>query len=344
MAISLTTSDLERNKFVDKTAAESIVRTTLIGRENTSRHVWVNPTNELAISPVYRLVGTAFDGTVLDSNFWTPTLVNGSITQGGGAVTLLTSAAINSSAKYVSARRGRFVAGSAMLCNFGISTDSDPIAGNTRRIGAYDANNGFYFEIADLVFSIGSRKAGADTLILGANFNGNLGANWMPVSGTHYLMSIEYTPLATLWYVNGVRLHTANTPHLSDTLTLPITMENVNTTNNTDIHFECDGAYIARQGELTTSPISKYQSGTTAEVICKRGAGVIRGIILSDITLNSVIILYDGDVATGTIIWNSGSMGRRTDPYEIDFHNLPFSIGLSFAITTEDSNMIIIYE
>ena len=319
-------------------------QTTISGRENTSRHVWVNPTNELATSPVYRLVGTAFDNDTIDTNFWTPALVNGSVTQGGGAVTLQTSAAINSSAKLVSVRSGRFVAGSAQLFSCGIGADANPIAGNTRRIGPYDTKNGFYFEFEGLVFSIGSRKDGVDTLVSSGDFNGTLGASWEPAPGSHHLLSIEYTPLMTAWYVGGRLLHTKTIPHLSDTLTLPITIENINTTNNTDIDFQCVGAYIARQGELETSPTSKYQSGTTAEVICKRGAGVIRGIVLSAITANAVLIIYDGTVAAGSVIWNSGSMGNKIEPYHIDFFNLPFSTGLSFAITTQDANMIIIYE
>ena len=45
--------------------------TTITGRTNTERHAWINPTNEQAISPLYRMVGTNFDGVNKDPNFWT---------------------------------------------------------------------------------------------------------------------------------------------------------------------------------------------------------------------------------------------------------------------------------
>ena len=322
---------------------------TLAGRENTSRHVWVNPTNELAISPVYRLVGTAFDGIVLDPNFWTPALVNGTITQGGGAVHLQTSAAINSSAIYASKRRGRFVAGSAMLWAGGFNWEDAAVAGNTRRCGPYSIpavgvpGNGYFFEYAGIVFNLGTRKAGVDTLIPSGTFNGNLGSSWKPVAGSHYLLQIEYTPLAAIWYVNGARLHAQQQAHLSDTQTLPITIENLNTTNNTDIGFESDGVYIARQGELITNPISHVAVGVSVSVL-KYGAGVIRGIVLSAITNTAVVNIYDGVAITGTLIWSSGPLPNKQEPIPIEFFSLPFSLGLVVQVIAAAATVLTVYE
>jgi len=57
----------------------------LRGDENYDRHAWINPTSELNTSPVPRLVGTAFNGLVIDERFWTPVVTNSAtITQGGG--------------------------------------------------------------------------------------------------------------------------------------------------------------------------------------------------------------------------------------------------------------------
>ena len=320
------------------------VEATLSGRENTGRHVWVNPTNEIAVSPVYRMVGTAFDGLVLDPNFWTPTLVNGSVAQDGGIITLQTSAAINSSAKYVTKRRSRFVPGSAQLFTAGVAMTAAPIAGNTRRVGAYDTNNGFFMQVSGTTFSVGTRKATADTLVNTGNFNGNLGLSWSPSLDTFYKVQIEFTPLAVIYYIDGVRLHSIKAAGLSDTLTLPITFENINTTNSTDIDLQCVSAFIARQGELHTGRAIYAQSGTVAAQVLKYGAGILHGAIFGNVTANSVITIYDNTAASGTVLFASGSMERKVNPFHVDFFGAPFSIGLTLTIATEDSNVTLVYE
>jgi hypothetical protein len=318
--------------------------TTISGRENTGRHVWVNPTNELAVSPVYRMVGTAFDGLVLDPNFWTPTLVNGSVAQAGGILTLQTSAAINSSAKYVSKRKARFVPGSAQLMVAGMAMTAAPVAGNTRRIGAYDTNNGYFMQVSGTTFSVGTRKAASDTLVSSGSFNGNLGLSWSPSLSTFYKVEIEFTPLAVIYYINGKRLHSIQSSGLSDTLTLPITIENINTTNATDIDLQCVGAYIARQGELVTNPTYYYHAlGTTAGVNLKYGAGVLHRITINNVVNNSVITISDGTagVTDPIFVHTAGDSRATVSPIEI---GAPFSNGLRLTVATQNASITLIYE
>ena len=318
---------------------------TLTGKENTERHVWVTPTNELSTTETIRLVGTTFDGATKDTSFWTETVTGSGTVSQSGEIELSTGTTLNSTAAYESVRSARFVGGSALKFKGLFKFVTAGTANNVRRGGAYSATDGFFFQLNGSTFSVGVRRASSDTLVNSGNFNGNLGATLTINPAVYYKLEIEWTPAGAFFYVNGALLHEVLGGHLTNFLTQPIMFENVNSGGlATDIIFDCIASIISRLGPLLTSPISKYQSGTTAEVICKVGAGVIRGIILSDITLNSVIIIYDGDVATGTVIWNSGSMGNKTEPYHIDFYNLPFSTGLSFAITTQDANMIIIYE
>lgn len=308
------------------------------------RHVWVNPTDELAVSPVYRMVGTAFDGTTKDPNFWDETVVNGSVAQAGGTITLQTSAAINSSAKYSTVRKARFVPGSAQFLNAGMAMTAAPIAGNTRRIGAYDADNGFFMQVAGTTFSVGTRKATSDTLVNTGSFNGDMGLSWSPSLDTFYKVQIEFAPLAAIFYINNIRLHSIKSAGLSDTLTLPITMENINTTNSTDIDLQCVGAYIARQGELKTNPTFYYHaSGTTAGVNLKMGAGVLHRIILNNVVNNSVITISDGlsGVTDPILSHTAGDTRASMTPVEV---GAPFSNGLRLTVTTQDASITLIYE
>ena len=331
-------------------------KTVITGQENITRHVWVNPTNEIATSPVYRVVGTNFDGSNKDTNFWTDgSLLSGSVTQGGGEIELNTNTAgatAASSAKYTSVRKARFVAGSAQLFQGGFNFVTAATANNIRRVGAYTTTatintpvDGFYFELNNATFSVNSRAAaGAVNSVSSGSFNGNIGTTWTPTADTYYLLAIEFTPLAAFFYVNGELLHSMPGAHLSDFMTLPITIENLNTSGSTNVTLDCVGAYIARQGELRTEVTSNYQSGTTAGVTLKQGAGNLHGGIISDVVAGSIITIYDSLSATGKVIYASGSMEKKTNPFNIDFYKLQFSTGLTLAITVQNSNVTLVYE
>ena len=40
----------------------------------------------------------------------------------------------------------------------------------------------------------------------------------------------------------------------------------------------------------------------------------------------------------------SGAMEKKVNPFHVDFFGLPFSIGLTLAITAQDSNATLVYE
>lgn len=88
----------------------------------------------------------------------------------------------------------------------------------------------------------------------------------------------------------------------------------------------------------------KYQSGTTAGLVLKYGAENIHGMVISAVTQNAVITLYDNTAASGTTIWSSCIMSAQTQPFDLEMHNIPFSVGLTMAITGANCNVLIAYE
>ena len=314
----------------------------IVGKED--RHAWVNPTNELATSPVYRLVGTAFIGTTLDSNFWTPTVANtGTVAQTGGVLTLLTSTASASAAKYATSESARFVAGSGMWMAGGVNWVTAGTTSNTRRVGAYTATDGYFMQLAGTVFSVGTRIGSSDTLVNSGSFNGNLGASWTPTADTYYFITIEYTPLAVFFYIGGTLLHKISSAGLSGTPTLPVTIENTNGAITTVVSFKTVGLYIARQGELETSPTSAYLQ-TEATTVLKYGAGVLKGIVIGASTNTADIRLYDGLTTGGTLIWSTGAMDTRTAFTSVDFFSTPFSEGLTVDVFDAAAAVLVVYE
>ena len=321
----------------------------LRGDENNDRHVWVNPTNELNVSPVPRLIGTSFDGLVIDEKFWTAVSTNtGTVVQSGGLVTLSTSTETDGTATLTSVRKARFVAGSANLFTAGMQS-STAVADNLRRIGVYDDDNGLFFQLSGLVFSIGTRKyngaVGVDTLVNSGSFNGNIGDVFTPTADVYYKISIEYTPLGAFFYVNSKLLHKVSGGNYSDTLTLPIAIENNNTGSAINNTFKGVGAFVSRFGELVTNPTSYYHAlAEEAGEQLKIGAGILRGIVISNCENGAIISLSDSTTIITPTLWSYTSGVKFTTPVFLDFNGIPFDEGLRLIITANDAQVTVIYE
>jgi hypothetical protein len=87
-----------------------------------------------------------------------------------------------------------------------------------------------------------------------------------------------------------------------------------------------------------------HAAGTTAGVTLKVGPGNIHHAIVSQISNNSVVTLYDNTAASGTVIWTSGAMTANANPYTLEFDDIPFSNGLTFAVTGANCSVVWIYE
>lgn len=310
------------------------------------KSVAVTPIRELkTINPI-RLVGIAF-GATKDTNSWTESVTGtGAVAVGGGQATLTTGATANSSSIYYTVRSARFVPSSANQFRSIARFTTAGTAKNTRRLGAFDANNGFFFELSGTTFSVVSRKNTTDTPVSSGSFTGNGGATYTLNTNVHRF-NIDYTNLSAQFYIDDVLVHTisSSTTPMTDSLTFPARLENFNSDGGTAaVTLDVRVANIVRLGNLATQSMYKFQSGTTAGLILKYGAGNIHGMIVSAVAQNSAITLYDNTAASGTVIWASGAMGSQVQPFELEFHDIPFSIGLTMVIAAATSNVLIAYE
>jgi len=312
---------------------------TIVGKENLDRTVWVSPTNTLGTNTTVRLVGTNFDGATKDTNFWqevpAPT-GSGAVAQ-AGEIELSTGVTANSTVAYQSIRRARFVAGSALKWQGAFNFVTAGTTDNIRRMGAYDTTDGFFFQLDGSTFSVGTRKSSADTLVSSGSFNGTCGATFVPTADTYYKFEIEWGTLGTFFYVNGCLLHKVTGGHLSSLLSLPILFENNNDNGlEADVIFDCLGVVIMRLGQLKTNPIYKFIN-TNTTTICKYGAGILHTIINNENVGDFVV--YDNTSAAVPII-SSVDAAKVTGTLVF---NVPFSNGLTI-VTTGGATITVVYE
>lgn len=306
------------------------------------------PHGELISVPTFRLTGSSFGHTVLDSNIWSSvTGTGGTNTIVGGELVMSTGTTANNAVSVATVKAGRFVGGTANSLHFLVRlSDSGATANNTRRGGAYNATNGVFFTVVNGLFSLVTRLNSVDTYINNGSFNGDLGVT---VALTNQLtdFGILYT-VDTIWFfMGGQLLHKASFPtsNWSSVYSLPITFENINTGGSTtNVSMNVRNATIQRYGSHQTEPISFFQQGLTAGVTLKYGAGNMQGIVLSGITNNSVVTFYDNTAASGTVIWTSGALTSNGLPFFIDMKGIQFSTGLTIAITGAALNVLTMYE
>jgi hypothetical protein len=270
--------------------------------EQTSKKTEIDSLGQLKTVRSVSLVGTSFSGTTKDTNFWAETVTGTGAVVQAGEVTLSTGATADSTAKYVSVRKSRKVPGAGNQFRTVITLKTAPQANNVRRIGAYDANDGLFFQVSGTTFSIGYRKGASDTLVNSGSFNGNWGATKELTASVPARLVIDITEYTVRYFLNDILLHTlmGTTESLCNTFNLPVTMENNNSGGNTtDNSFEVRFATIQRLGDIKTANKSVYLA-TNATSVLKYGAGTIQSIAVLDNA--GTISLYDGAVVGGRVL------------------------------------------
>lgn len=310
------------------------------------------PHGELLVSPIYRLVGSSFAHASLDPNFWTATLgTGGSAVTATGELVLSTGTTANNATSVKTISSARHVAGTANKFHSSFRfPDSGLTANNTRIWGALDLTlaNGAFFQIINGAFSIVTRNGGVDTVVPNGSFNGELGIT-VTESADNTEFDILYLVDGVWFYINGQLLHhvSALSGAWAADMSLYTYISNTNTGGSTtNVTIICRHAVISRLGSPTTQPKDNFlqRVGIDISATLKLGAGNLHGVVLSGITNNAVVTIYDNTTATGTIKWTSGTLTANGLPFEIDLKDIPFSVGLTVSITGANLNVLTMYE
>ena len=326
---------------------------------STSFPVGVSPTNALKVVTPVKLAGASFQGDTIDSKFWVTSLgTGGAVTQSNAEVMIDSGNTANNSTSLSSLRIAHYLGGSANAFRSVIVLPPVTTSGtghtNTRQWGAFDVNNGMFFEAVQTnpssvpTLRLRTRKAGVTASAI-TSFNGAYGTSYTLDNNVH-TWEIFWTNSSIWFMVDGKLLHKASalTTTLTGATSLKVAMASINSGGCTGSNIiTVRIATISRLGPLLSQPTYLYQAGVTSGVIAKYGVGNLHKVIASSLVTGCTVTIYDGIDSGGTIIHSfTYTQGQQANnqPFDIDFGGIPFSIGLFLTITNAACNVTLIYE
>jgi hypothetical protein len=312
---------------------------------------YFSPFGEQIAVPMYKLVGSVFNGSTLDTNVWSASSgVGGVAAPASGVMVLSTGTTANNSSTLQTNLYARFVAGEPNKYRITIVLPDTGTANNARRWGPFISGaDGAYFQVsgvgATTSLSVCTMKSSVVSCAANGSFNGFEGSTFVLDTLPH-IYEIITVPHAVYWFIDGELIHSTN-PNTSwtSTLDLPVRFENTNSNGSTtNVSMSILVGTGGRLGIPETQPKSFFQSGTTAGIQVKLGAGDMRKAVISATSNNSVISFYDGTSTGGKLLWSSGAFGAQSTAFSLDFDKLPFNTGLFMTITGAASNLFLTYE
>jgi predicted lipoprotein with Yx(FWY)xxD motif len=311
---------------------------------------------QLSVAQNTRLLGATFAGPTVDSNFWGGINTGSTtISQANGVLTIATNATANSTGTLSSVRVARYVSG---MSNFFRGVIRAPAAtGNcVRRWGAFNASNGFFFEVDSGTFSVVTRISGADTKVASGSLNGLSGSTYVVDEGVH-TYQIFWSNKSAWFAIDDVLVHKSSSngaTMLSGDLSLNAAAQCSNTNGNTNANtLQVRVMAISRQGHQTNQPILKNIQAAGASLnVLKLGPGNLHEILLNQPGAAGLLAtVYDG---TGNpAVWQTwGTLGvgvgssttiAGQGKMQWDYKGVPFYQGLTIT-TSGVVDLSVIYE
>ena len=300
------------------------------------------------------MVGTTLGATIDPNGIIATTSGSGAMATVSNSIAIVSSGSSNSGyGQLQSKTKARYIYGQPHAWRGVGRLSVVGVPNCTRRFGMFDTsgsnvpNNGTYFEFSSTgVLSVNTVSGGSvSNSVSNGSFNGDV-SEYTLDTNVHTYEIIAFTT-GVWFYIDNVLIHSIKptVALLYQSLTVPITAKSRNSASGTTSGtLEVWNTSISRLGRNITAPVYKYQSGTTAGLNLKIGAGSLHNIIISNINNNADVTLYDSTSATGSVIFSTGPMANNSTPYSIPFGGLSFYNGLTMVISGANCNVTLVYE
>ncbi len=298
------------------------------------------------VSPI-RIVGTSFEGTTIDTRFWTTAAAGtaATIAQANNQITITSGTSNAATVTMFSVRRGRYLSGTGMRYRAVVQASAG-VANNVRRWGVGwgasmpTVTDGAWFQMNGTALQLVVMKGTSATTI--TSFNGNLGATLVPGTSAR-TWEIYYTSTRVLFVLDGVLLHShsAAAATWSNTKTFHAFADSVNSgvivASET---LEVRVASIYRLGMLDSESQYYNLTGNAATHTIKLGAGKLKKLIFNN-TSGTSFVIYDNTAASGSTIGTITTATASLGPWD---YQCPFFNGLVIVTTGNGLDMTVIYE
>jgi len=312
------------------------------------------PHGEMRMVEPIRMVGASFEGTTLDTNFWTATndagAGPGSVTQALGQAVVNSGTTTTSYATLFSVRRARHIVGTGSRYRANLQLGDTGTASNVKRWGmAYGTSlptitDGAWFQTSGTTFGVATKINGSSaSVVSNGSFNGDYGATYVLDTNVN-TYEIYYTPKNVYFVINGKVLHTvsASAATWTETLSFHVFADNTNSGNTVNKTISLRSSTIYRLGKAETAPIWRNINTTAVTAsILKRGPGRLHKVCINSSVNSTVVSLYDALSATNPIAIITPTNG--TTPFTVDF-KLDFYTGLCVTTTPNSANVTFIWE
>lgn len=299
--------------------------------------------NQLRIALPNLLVGDAFNGTVIEPNYWTTSTVNGStVTINSGLLCLGTNTTANGDASIQSIAEGDYFPGHEMQFRCIVKQrDATGTALNVKKWGAFDSLTGaFFISSGTSLYGVGYRFNGVDTVISSTSFNKSVTQPNLSNLNTY---EIYWTNTKIRYVAAGTMVHevTATTDQPMSENNLPIRFENTNFGGGTASSTMCVAvASINRNG--SDNRVARSQTFTTAGTyVLRYGHARGVGVWIGTLTPGTVSI-YDGTSATGTPIVMTVD-AKTVAPQYLPLNDVAFKNGLTVVLSA-NNNVTVYYK
>lgn len=315
----------------------------------------VSQVHDLRVAEPLRLVGIPFEGSTIDTNFWavTTTGTAAAATQSAGVMSLASGTANSGFAQVQSVRKARFVFANPHISRQIVRVSATTATLNVRRWGAYTTTtaptptDGFYFELSAAgALSVNAANGGNITSVASGSFNGEGGTTYAVNTNAH-AYEIHYYVMGAEFWIDNVKIHTMTptTGNLVGSYHLQATAASVNDASGTTSGtMELWANTIVRLGREVSNPHSMaFALGTTTGLVLKRSPGIVHGITIGQAVNNAVVTLYDSTAGSGTVL-ASWVFTAFSNPISVTDLDLPFNIGLTLVVSTQNAGVTVIYE